>query len=113
MRENNIRKSEGTLLVSFFNMEKSREETIYFDSLTTMFKKFHRVYEKNKKDGFWLFNILRYCIDNSLYATPHSKTWFYQEREVADKRENYKINNEFLYGIYIILKQYLFEKGAL
>lgn len=113
MKKENIRTSKGELIVRFFSFIKDREVRINFDNMNEMFKAFHKAWKEAQNEGLWLYEILRYCVDNSNYRNEGSVLlgkWFYQKRNVCDQREGSVINRSDIFGLKILFDQYLFEK---
>lgn len=113
MRPNsNVWTSKGEMIVRFYSysLKKSKTVTLHFLSLKAMLNEFHKAWKKAQEEKLYFYELERYCVDNSVYRDPYATNWFFQERKVCDQRENNTINRSHIFGIKLILDQYIFEK---
>lgn len=98
MNSKNVTKSQGEVIIQFNGVDKHKEVTINFTSMNQMFTLFHKEWKKAQEERLYIYHILRYCVDNSVY------------RDVSDQREGSVINRSDIFGIKILFDQYIFEK---
>ncbi len=110
MNSKNVTKSQGEVIIQFNGVDKHKEVTINFTSMNQMFTLFHKEWKKAQEERLYIYHILRYCVDNSVYRDAFATNWFLQERHVSDQREGSVINRSNIFGIKILFDQYIFEK---